>query len=146
MRPSRFKVRTLLILVMLAGVGVGGYVLRRRSAEYRRLAESAMSAEMELAELASGFRGIADDESRWLECFSNLRPAPFGPERVAAARRVAGLPVSSLDEIRADVDEFRCLATVCERRRDRQAGIKLKYQYAARYPWLPVEPDPPVPE
>jgi hypothetical protein len=26
------------------------------------------------------------------------------------------------------------------------AGLVEKYRYAARYPWLPVEPDPPEPE
>jgi hypothetical protein len=26
------------------------------------------------------------------------------------------------------------------------AGLKAKYERAARYPWLPVEPDPPPPE
>jgi hypothetical protein len=26
------------------------------------------------------------------------------------------------------------------------ADLRCKYEYAARYPWLPVEPDPPPPE
>jgi hypothetical protein len=30
--------------------------------------------------------------------------------------------------------------------RDRHARLKEKYWRAARYPWLPVEPDPPEPE
>jgi hypothetical protein len=30
--------------------------------------------------------------------------------------------------------------------RDRHARLKEKYRRAARYPWLPVEPDPPEPE
>jgi hypothetical protein len=31
-------------------------------------------------------------------------------------------------------------------RADYQAALKTKYERAARYPWLPVEPDPPEPE
>ena len=31
-------------------------------------------------------------------------------------------------------------------RADYQAALKTKYERAARYPWLPVEPDPPAPE
>jgi hypothetical protein len=27
-----------------------------------------------------------------------------------------------------------------------QADLRRKYEHAARYPWLPVEPDPPEPE
>ncbi len=29
---------------------------------------------------------------------------------------------------------------------DQEAALKLKYEHAARYPWLPVAPDPPEPE
>lgn len=39
MRMPRFRLRTLLILVVLAGVGVGGYVLWGRSVEYAQKAE-----------------------------------------------------------------------------------------------------------
>jgi hypothetical protein len=33
-----------------------------------------------------------------------------------------------------------------DREVDRQVALASKYRYAARYPWLPVEPDPPEPE
>lgn len=32
------------------------------------------------------------------------------------------------------------------RRSDYYAALQAKYERAARYPWLPVEPDPPMPE
>ena len=31
-------------------------------------------------------------------------------------------------------------------RADHHASLARKYERAARYPWLPVEPDPPEPE
>jgi hypothetical protein len=148
MRLPRFKVRTLLILVILAGSGVGGYVLWGRSVEYRRRAESARSFEMEYADQASGFRSGADAMSHMLENFSIFRPSPLSPEQVAAVEGAASLPPlpPSLEETRAAVDDSRRRATECDRMRDYNAGIKLKYYRAARYPWLPVEPDPPEPE
>jgi hypothetical protein len=33
-----------------------------------------------------------------------------------------------------------------EKKQDRCKAIQIKYERAARYPWLPVEPDPPEPE
>jgi len=36
--------------------------------------------------------------------------------------------------------------TLTELRRDRQLRLAGKYERAARYPWLPVAPDPPEPE
>jgi hypothetical protein len=31
-------------------------------------------------------------------------------------------------------------------RADRHKALHIKYEHAARYPWLPIEPDPPEPE
>jgi hypothetical protein len=39
MRLSRFRLRTLLILVALTGIGVWGCMMWRRSVNYRRLAD-----------------------------------------------------------------------------------------------------------
>src|SRR4051794_12586724 len=35
---------------------------------------------------------------------------------------------------------------VSRARKDHEATLKEKYERAARYPWLPVRPDPPSPE
>jgi hypothetical protein len=39
MRPPRFRIGTLLVLVALTGVGVAGYEFRGRSAGYRKRAD-----------------------------------------------------------------------------------------------------------
>lgn len=95
MRPPGFRLRTLLVLVILSGLGLGGYTLRRRSDLYRRRA-----AEME-----------------WIEY-------EFASIRIGSSKSVA-----------ANVEQAR----------EYWAALKRKYRRAARYPWLPVAPDPPEP-
>ena len=50
--------------------------------------------------------------------------------------------------IRATMSETEL--TACDERRlaweEYHAGLAAKYERAARYPWLPVEPDPPEPK
>ena len=53
-------------------------------------------------------------------------PPPLNPKR----------PHASLDEMIED----------CLRRAEYHARLREKYHAAARHPWLPVAPDPPVPE
>ncbi len=95
MRWPRFRVRTLLVLVVLAGVSIGGCVLWQRSVEYRRRAD-----------------GYADPG--YIGFMTGWSPAEV--ERYNVARKAYF------------------------------AEMARKYDRAARYPWLPVAPDPPPPE
>jgi len=56
MRSPRFQLRTLLILVMLAGIAVGGYEIWRRSERYRARSVEAETQEHEWAKAASILR------------------------------------------------------------------------------------------
>ena len=87
MRWLRFRVRMLLILVLLSGLGMGGVAPWRRSAEFR----------------------VKADACAWWEATWEAPPP-----------------------LNAQYHYFR--------------DLRIKYRRAARYPFLPVAPDPPVPE
>lgn len=59
MRLPRVRLRTLLILVALVGIGVGGLVLWRRSVEFRRRADEAERFRQQYVGYASTYRGLA---------------------------------------------------------------------------------------
>jgi hypothetical protein len=50
------------------------------------------------------------------------------------------------ERLDGEVLDFRDEAARCARISAHYTRLKLKYERAARYPWLPVEPDPPEPE
>ncbi len=56
MKLPRFRLRTLLIFVMLAGIGIGGYVLWQRAEHYRAHAAVDEQAERDFAGIAKDAR------------------------------------------------------------------------------------------
>jgi hypothetical protein len=146
MRLPRFRVRALLILVALAGISAGGIVLWGRSVEYVRRAESADSHEKSCDNLAKRWFAVGPDNlnlSRGYD-YGILPPHPDDSQRVAEL--LAKLPPPSPEELKAFLDSARRTGASSERRRDYYAALRRKYCRAARYPWLPVSPDPPEPE
>ena len=122
MKLPRFRLRTLLILVMLAGIAEQeNAALHMRSVEYGRLAARAEFNENSydnMAKLDEEFAGMRIDAG------SSEERSEFDRGRRKAAREAV---------------DFRA-------RRDYHASLKLKYRRAASHPWLPVAPDPPEPE
>ena len=51
----------------------------------------------------------------------------------------SGMTVEEITRLHGDYDRMMDRA-------DHHASLARKYEEAARYPWLPVEPDPPEPE
>jgi hypothetical protein len=49
------------------------------------------------------------------------------------------------EETRARIDEYRRISARLRRNMEYHAAMVRKYRYVARFPWLPVEPDPPEP-
>jgi hypothetical protein len=108
MRLPCYRLRTLLIAVAVAALGMGKIVgLARRRESYLRQAahHRKLSGEALLNAL------LVDLRYHWV---------PSEPERAEMA--------------------------AYERRGDFHAALQAKYERAARYPWLLVEPDPPRPE
>ena len=108
MRLPRYRLRTLLIAVAVAALGMGTIVgLARRREYYLRQ--------------AAHHRKLSDDAQLYAMSIERryLHWRPSEPELAEMA--------------------------AYERRSDYQAALQAKYERAARYPWLPVEPDRPEP-
>jgi hypothetical protein len=118
-RP-RYTLRWMMVAVAIAGIGLGGYRMHRhrlRSLERARsYAESERYCSFMWSEVS------AYPNFRWP---GDHRP-PSSPEELRKAEEVAH--------------------SSWERKIDYHANLRRKYERAARYPWLPVAPDPPEPE
>ena len=107
----RYRLRTLLIAVAVAALGMGTIVGRsagragesyfRQAAHHRKLSNDARLYAMSI-------------DRRYLHW------GPSEPERAEMA--------------------------AYERRGDYHAALQAKYERVARYPWLPIDPDPPSPD
>jgi hypothetical protein len=119
MRLPRFKLQTLVILVTLATLAVGGAEYWRRAARYRALA--AREATMESADRAAA-KAIRADLADW-------------PRRMREAMEIGsfpGPPSLGDDDIKA-----------AESSADRHGRRRQAYRRCARYPWLTPPADDP---
>lgn len=138
----RFTVRRLMIAVAIAGVIMG---VTRLTANARRLRARAAGYAIRAATERETNWGMASDEAQLARAVDRVK--------VHKTRMEAG----SLDQ---DPSDQRAVLELMEesvaRRRRRIArhhgrlayflAMRAKYERAARYPWLSVEPDPPEPE
>lgn len=124
MRMPRFRIRTLMIAVAVVAVltacAAGAWRLNRLSRYYRSQAAILSHAEKRATE------GLKDQEE---ELASIAKRDPLARAKLKDFEDVA----------RHCAGQYAALA-------EHAAALKLKYERAARYPWLPVEPDPPEPE
>ena len=137
----RFTVRRLMAVVMLVAVLMWGVQTWRRWQAYRR---SAMYyAQVELwsgQEVAWMDRSITQARHRLPE---ELRISQHALRHFINDREVTPAEfAASQEKVVADM-----FAMAAQKRAQVAffARMKRKYERAARYPWLPVEPDPPVP-
>src|SRR5262249_48749344 len=124
----RFRLRTLMIAVAIAGLACGGEALRRRRAYCLEQA----------SKLAMYRAGRIQDAEIWRF-----------QARQALARARDQSQRGNTDNAKAWVehaDRYANLGDQFLRAAERLESRRLKYERLARYPWLPVEPDPPMPE
>jgi hypothetical protein len=161
--------RRWLIAVAAVSAGLGGYReatrLKRSRDEYVTRAATHGAVEADCRRLVSRFASSLVNEStanpqlmsfaQMEIAFDNLE-AGFGiPEsRSTAAEEDAhdrfkeAQAREHILEVRRLVilnDYVRRRAEYLQRNADYHAQLARKYERAARYPWLPVEPDPPLP-
>jgi hypothetical protein len=120
----RFTVRRLMVAVVIAGIVLGIERLWHRSAEYAGIAG-------QHARKAIGW----DEHVSWLD-------------GVAAkhARKAATGTGDSRSRDRENADKWAAVANGYRGMKGYHEAMRDKYAHAARYPWLPVAPDPPEPE
>jgi hypothetical protein len=132
MRPFRvrFTVRQMMILVAAIGIVLGGWLeasrLVRISIARRRDAASYAAYEALGRKFA---RRSSQQRQEALEAAASSRPRDVGFSR--EMERVASIAGS--------------MAARYDRNADHWAGMKKKYERAARSPWFSVGPDPPPP-
>lgn len=92
------------------------------------------------------FRLSSDYRRRAIVVSSRIRT----PRRIAATAdnflRRGGSPTDDPDEMEPSLAEIAAFRDKFAARAEYWTRLKQKYERAARYPWLPVKPDPPAPE
>jgi hypothetical protein len=108
MRPPRLKLRTMLVLVALVALGMGGVEYARRFVRYRALAAQVAAREKASRIEAARYRAAAAAESRdyrkWIELEEGI--AMMYGRRRAAYLRCAQYPWLSPPSIRPADEEF----------------------------------------
>ena len=145
MRLPRFRIRTMMVVVaaiaLVAAAGVESRRLyglsrryRARATEYSRIEKWAREFAKDGAERVVAASGHVHDTEEFLK---------KGAQR---GRRMQELISESL-ELEKEYERLcRQGLQKWTARGQHAASLKDKYERAARYPWLPVEPDPPEPE
>ena len=137
----RFTVRQTMIVVAIAAVALGANDLRLRWDRFRALRsthEWKWRSCLRLADLHAATAALDEREA----------------ERLRAAILAGHYPVRSAAETVGQIASNTEAAAANERSAEKKLraraefhdALRLKYERAARYPWLSVRPDPPDPE
>jgi hypothetical protein len=141
MRRPQLHLRTLLIAVAIAGLAAGVVALRQRSAEFR--ARAAFHAGEERKHRATA------DLFRQIEAYGEARQKGIeaGTDDYVRYLKPSASALANLQQHATEAFEFgRREGLSEEATASYHATLKRKYEHAALYPWLPVEPDPPEPQ
>ncbi len=134
MKPARFalSLRTLMFLILLAGLIAFGWVISSRSTQYQRRAnwwrQVNAAARQHVGYCQQQIAGI-------LRAAKRLRSEPRYFDRPGE------LALRNAD----DWIWWRANLTHAEAQVSYSEMLRHKYELAARFPWFTVEPDPPLP-
>jgi len=140
MRRPRFRPRLWMLMALIAILAVGWSLtvrivdLRERSLSHREAADGHRTLEAEA-------RKTAVREDGWAKEV-RVKASKYGPTTIAPSTTV-GAPAHTWAYW---VDFHENNAAKQHRIADFHAAMRAKYERLARYPWLPVAPDPPEPE
>lgn len=151
MRLPRFRVRTLLVLVAVAGVLYGGEVLRRRRVRF--LQKEALYARFSRAFLSDAAT-VRDDISEARAELARMRARDrWAASEIQRLEKQYGISHQPKTEqgtgYEVHEQALAGMAKIVQKsvqHADYYRGLEHKYARAARYPWLMIEPDPPVPD
>jgi hypothetical protein len=139
MRRPSFRLRTLLIAVVIAGLCL--WWLRTRQLSRQYLARAALHAREE-SEWSMMARGLRIAEVIGAEKLKEIEEKRYPPNQFRDPSDAA----EYLRRVTKMAEIGRRERESAEARASYHAGLKRKYEEAARYPWLPVDPDPPEPK
>jgi hypothetical protein len=127
MRLPHFRLRALMIAVAVLGLTLGGAIEAVRLA---RLSRSYRDRAAFHAAIEESYRGTA---------------ARYGDGHKVKGFRASADRHGDGDDVMYSMSADARMVPVRDII-DSQVKMRLKYEHAARYPWLPVGPDPPGPE
>ena len=135
LRWPRITTRRLMALVALVALAFGAELTRRRGEAYAEKAALHAKQERHCRDLVdfqddyvARLKRLADWEEAERAKADYQRNPEWTPESL---RKTATMYVEEAKYTREHVDFYE--------------KLKAKYQHAAQYPWLPVQPDPPMP-
>lgn len=146
MRLPRIRIRTMMVGVLLTALlTAGGMEARRlsRLTNYYRARGRDADNQYKLT------RSAADDAaSAHEECVEQVRISDASIKRVIDFAHTQERPFleAMLESNKRSVQSTRQAAEQMARHADHYRRLKQKYEAAARYPWRPIEPDPPPPD
>jgi hypothetical protein len=144
LRP-RFTLRWLMVLVALVGVAAWGWRMVKLRQVYLQIALTHANQ----ASRTEAKRKFQADSLIALAYVLEGKKAGIHRDAVVSGKNsFSVIPTSSwtVAEAERQVSNMRKRLALTSRRLEHDIRLKAKYERAARYPWLPVEPDPPMPE
>ncbi|MDR3632993.1 MAG: hypothetical protein P4L84_04100 [Isosphaeraceae bacterium] len=147
-----------MIAVTVVGIAMGAIILYQKSLRCQRLAKQYRSLEAIFnAEAVAAHAALLQGEAKLREseamrdCIapqparaSKLSALIAASRRADAARKVRAEALVERD--RASVEATRQRENTAQQSLTLFSSLSRKYERAARYPWLPVPPDPPPPK
>jgi hypothetical protein len=122
-----------MVAVVVAAMAMGGFVAGRAIWQY--------FVALNRIQYHEGMEAM----SRWLDPLGRDQSQEIDPLRglIEEQRRITG-DAGLHEDLRA-LDELERILAPWHRQVEYHAAMVRKYRGVARYPWLPVEPDPPEP-
>jgi hypothetical protein len=158
MHLPRFRLQTMMVAVAVVALVLGGILwtdrLRRQSAYYDFVAKAYELEAKNHGSFIKFYRELAEERRRpEIHFGQGYQHAPFLTNdyggRLTVPRQDEWWPYDTRPydpDPERDQVNLRALAVREQNRSGYFARLGAKYRRAARYPWLPVKPDPPPPE
>lgn len=137
----RFTVRRLMVAVAVAAVALGANDLRRRRERFLTLGATHKGNARVCVSSADWYASTAaanEREAERLRAALRSNDGAKGPHVQFASQMASTIEAAAADQ-RAEERKHRDRARVHD-------ALRIKYERAARSPWLPVPPDSPTPE
>lgn len=141
----RFTIRRLMAVVAVAAIGLAAWRLVRLRDDYLDHAVRHGCSVVALGELQQLMEDQIDVFSRYIQHKRKLAKIQQDPFPIKSLPSPEELDLE-IKEVQKKVDKFSAYLARYARMAEHYPRLKLKYERASRYPWLTVEPDPPVPK
>jgi hypothetical protein len=132
----RFTIRWMMVVVAIVALALGSTLwgLKMRRLAHFYAVRASMSKQLE-----TKHRGLEARVTREIQEIEKLQQEIGEPRPVTDEPSFASISAKQMRRVLEAVAHTKKLA-------DHHATLRRKYERAARYPWLNIEPDPPEPE